>query len=46
MVDQNEIDKNHLSIICTLYNQENVMKFHALIDCGTTSDAFIDADIA
>jgi hypothetical protein len=42
MVDQNEIDKNHLIIICTLDDQGNGIEYYALIDCGTTSFAFID----
>jgi hypothetical protein len=41
-VDQNEMDGNHIIITCTLHNQENVIKSHALIDCGATSFAFID----
>jgi predicted aspartyl protease len=38
------MDGNHLIIMCTLHDQGNVVKLHALIDCGTTSYAFIDED--
>jgi hypothetical protein len=44
IVDQNEMDGNHLIITYMLHDQGNVMKFHALIDCGATSYAFIDED--
>jgi hypothetical protein len=44
IVDQNEMDGNHLIVKCTLHEQGNVIKSHALIDCGTTSYAFIDED--
>jgi hypothetical protein len=30
--------------MCTLHNQENMIKFHALIDYSTTSYTFIDED--
>jgi hypothetical protein len=41
-VDQNEMDGNHLIVTCTLHDQGNVMKSHALIDCGMTCYVFID----
>jgi hypothetical protein len=44
IVDQNEMDGNHLVIMCTLHDQGDVIKSHALIDCGTTGYAFIDKD--
>jgi hypothetical protein len=46
IVDQNEMDRNHLIVTCTLHVQGNVIKSHALIDCGTTSYVFIDEDYA
>jgi hypothetical protein len=46
IVDQNEIDGNHLIVTCTLHDQENMIKSHVLIDYGTTSYAFIDEDHA
>jgi hypothetical protein len=46
IVDQNEMDGNHLIVICTLHDQGNVIKSHALIDCGATGYAFIDEDFA
>jgi hypothetical protein len=45
-VDQNEMDGNYYIITCTFYDNENVIKSHALIDCGTTSYAFIDENYA
>jgi hypothetical protein len=44
IVDLNEMNENHLIVICTLHDQRNVIKSHALIDCGTTSYIFIDED--
>jgi hypothetical protein len=44
MVDQHEMDGNHLILRCSLHDPRNVFKFQALIDCGTTNYAFIDKD--
>jgi predicted aspartyl protease len=44
IVDQNEMDENYLMVTCTLHDQENVIKFHVLIDSGATGYAFIDKD--
>jgi hypothetical protein len=44
MVDQNEMDGNHNIVMCTLHDQGNVIESHALIDCSTTSYAFVDED--
>jgi hypothetical protein len=44
IVDQNKMDGDHLIVTCTLHDQANMIKFHALIDCGTTGYAFIDED--
>jgi predicted aspartyl protease len=38
------MDGNHLIVMCTLYDQGNAIKFHAMIDCGATSFVFIDKD--
>jgi hypothetical protein len=46
IVDQNEIEENHLIVTCTLHDQGNVIKFYALIDCSATGYAFIDKDYA
>jgi hypothetical protein len=46
MVDQTEIDENHLIVTCTLHDQGNVIKSHTLIYSGTTGYAFIDKDYA
>jgi hypothetical protein len=46
MVDQNEIDRNYLIVTCTFHNQGNVIKSHALINCGTTGYAFKDEKYA
>jgi hypothetical protein len=46
IVDQNEMDRNHLIVTCTLHDQGNVIIFHALIDCDTTDYTFIDEDYA
>jgi predicted aspartyl protease len=40
------MDGNHLIVTCTLHDQGNVIKYHTLIDCGTTGYAFIDEDYA
>jgi predicted aspartyl protease len=40
------MDRNHLIVMYTLYDQENVIKSHALIDCGATGYAFIDKNYA
>jgi hypothetical protein len=40
------MNENHLIITCNLHDQRNVIKFHALIDCGTTGYAFIAEDYA
>jgi hypothetical protein len=44
IVDHNEMDENYLIVTCTLHDQENVIEFHALIDCCATSYAFIAKD--
>jgi hypothetical protein len=46
IVDQNEIDRNHLIVTCTVHDQGNVIKFHVQIDCSATGYAFIDEDYA
>jgi hypothetical protein len=46
IVDENEMDGNHLIVTCTLHDQENVIECHALIDCDATGYAFIDEDKA
>jgi hypothetical protein len=38
------MDGNHYIITYNLHDQENVIKYYALIDCGTTSYVFIDED--
>jgi hypothetical protein len=45
-VVQNEMDGNHLIVMCTLHDERNMIKSHALIDCGTTGYTFIDEDYA
>jgi hypothetical protein len=40
------MDINYLIVMCTLHNQGNVIKSHALIDCSTTGYTFIDEDYA
>jgi hypothetical protein len=45
-VDENEMDGNHLIVICTLHDQGNVIKFYALIDYGTPGYIYIDEDYA
>jgi hypothetical protein len=46
IVDQNEMDRNHLIVTYTLHDLGNVIKSHTLIHCGTTSYAFIDKKYA
>jgi transposase InsO family protein len=46
IVNQNEMDGHHLIATCTLHDNNNVIKTHALIDCGATGYAFIDEDFA
>jgi hypothetical protein len=46
IVDQKEMDRNHLIIMCTLHDKGNVIISHALIESGTTGYAFIDEDYA
>jgi hypothetical protein len=46
IVDQNEMDGHYLIVKCTLHNQGNVIKSHALIDYGVTGNTFIDEDSA
>jgi predicted aspartyl protease len=45
-VDENEREETHLIVTCTLHDQGNVIKSHALIDCGATRFTFIDNDYA
>jgi hypothetical protein len=40
------MDGNHHIVMCSLHEQGNVIKSHILIDCDTTSYAFIDEDFA
>jgi hypothetical protein len=40
------MDGHHLSVMCTLHDQRNVIKSPALIECGTTGHIFIDEDYA
>jgi hypothetical protein len=42
IVDQNEMDGHHLIVTCTLYDQENMIKSHTLIDYGATRFTFLD----
>jgi hypothetical protein len=44
IVNENEMDGNNPIVKCTLYDQGNLIKSLALIDCGTTSYIFIDED--
>jgi hypothetical protein len=46
MVDQMEMNRNYLVGKWTQHDQVNIIKSHALIDCGVTSVAFIDKDHA
>jgi predicted aspartyl protease len=46
IVDQNEMDGNYLIVTYTFHDQENVIQFYALIDCGATGYTFIDEDFA
>ena len=46
LVDPNEMDGIHMIVTCSLYHNSNVIKSHALIDCGATRYAFIDEDFA
>jgi hypothetical protein len=46
VVDQNEIDRNHLIVWYKLYDQGNVIESQGLINYGTTGYAFIDEDYA
>jgi hypothetical protein len=46
IVDQNEMNRHHLIVICFPHDQENVIKSHILIDCSATGYAFIDEDHA
>ena len=46
LVDPNEMDGIHMIITCSLHDNSNVIKSHALIDCEATGYAFIDEDFA
>ena len=46
LVDPNEMDGTHMIVTCSLHDNSNVIKSHALIDCGATGYAFIDEDFA
>ena len=46
LVDPNEMDGIHMIVTCSLHDNSNVIKSHALIDCGATGYAFIDEDFA
>jgi len=39
---ENRVDANHLVMACTIVDNHNEIRSHALIDSGATGDAFID----
>ena len=46
LVDHNEMDGIHMIVTCSLHDNSNVIKSHAIIVCGATGYAFIDEDFA
>ena len=40
------MDGIHMIVTCSLHDNSNVIKSHALVDCGATGYAFIDEDFA
>jgi hypothetical protein len=46
IVEQREMDENHLIAMSTLHDEGNVIQLHVLIHGGATSYAFIDEDYA
>src|SRR5271169_2591351 len=46
ILEEGSMDGNHLVITCTLSDNENKIRTHALIDSGATGYSFIDEDFA
>ena len=44
LVDPDEMGGMNMFITCSLRDNFNVIKVHALVDCGATGNAFIDDD--
>ena len=40
------MDGIHMIVTCSLHDNSNVIKSHALLDCGATAYAFIDEDFS
>jgi len=43
---KNRVEANHLVMACTIVNNHNEIRSHALIDSGATGYAFIDKAFA